>query len=316
MPDLNGLLIVDKPSGPSSHDVVARVRRVLGERRIGHTGTLDPAASGVLPLLIGKATRLAQFMVSGSKAYDAVVRLGISTTTFDAEGTPVGEAHSGPLPDRDAIDRALESFRGAFLQQPPAYSAKKVGGQPSYKRARRAERDKAAGTATAEMPMPVPVSVTVHDIRLAAVEEALVHFAVECSAGFYVRVLAHDLGQRLGTGGHLAALRRTRSGDWMLSQAVPLASLESAEGGRQAAEAAIIPMEQLLPSLPVVVLTPDGLRRTVNGCEIGPADSLSGFVEVADRSGDVRLVSSGGALVGIARPGRMPGSLHPLVVLM
>jgi tRNA pseudouridine55 synthase len=315
---MDGLLVVDKPPGPSSHDVVARVRRVLNQPRIGHTGTLDPAASGVLPLVIGRATRLAQFMAGASKAYDAVVRLGVTTTTFDAQGIPVGAAYAGTLPDRDAIEQAVDSFRGTFLQQPPAYSAKKIGGEPSYKRARRAARQGTGG----DIPLPVPVPVTVHGIELVDVEGDAVRLHVECSAGFYVRVLAHDLGFRLGTGGHLASLRRTRSGDWTLDQAIALEVLERPENGRQTTEAKAIPMDRLLPSLPAVVLTDEGMRRTANGCELGPGDSLSGFPEATERlqtrdtSGNVRLVDSHGALVAIARPGRTPGFLHPLVVLM
>src|SRR5262252_88967 len=133
---MDGLLIIDKPAGPTSHDVVARMRRALGERRIGHTGTLDPAATGVLPLVVGRATRLARFVGASSKSYEAVVRLGVATDTADAAGLPIGPPHDGPLPSRDAIDRALSEFRGTFLQRPPAYSAKKVAGTRSYALAR------------------------------------------------------------------------------------------------------------------------------------------------------------------------------------
>ncbi len=137
---MDGLLVVDKPAGPTSHEVVARVRRALGERRIGHTGTLDPAATGVLPLVLGRATRLARFLSSSEKSYDAVLRLGVATDTNDAQGTPAGAPYQGPLPSREAIDRALDRFRGAFLQQPPAYSAKKIDGERSYRLARAASR--------------------------------------------------------------------------------------------------------------------------------------------------------------------------------
>src|SRR5687767_1916716 len=123
---MDGLLVVDKPVGPTSHDVVARVRRATGERRIGHTGTLDPRASGVLPLVLGRATRLARFLTAADKSYTAVIRLGIATDTYDADGRPVGEPYTGPPPDRVAIERTLETFRGTFFQQPPAFSAKKV----------------------------------------------------------------------------------------------------------------------------------------------------------------------------------------------
>src|SRR3954464_13507380 len=135
---MDGLLVVDKPGGPTSPDVVARVRRALDERRVGHTGTLDPAATGVLALVLGRATRLAQFLSGSSKSYEAVVRFGFTTDTGDAQGRGVDRVGSGPMPSRDAIDAALCEFRGTFLQQPPAFSAKKIGGQRSYKLARAA----------------------------------------------------------------------------------------------------------------------------------------------------------------------------------
>src|SRR5437762_10622266 len=137
---MDGLLVIDKPAGPTSHDVVVRIRRVLGERRVGHTGTLDPAATGVLPLVLGRATRLARFLSAGEKSYEAVVRLGIATDTQDAEGVATGAAHAGPFPARQAIDSALDAFRGTFLQQPPAYSAKKIDGRRSYRLARARSR--------------------------------------------------------------------------------------------------------------------------------------------------------------------------------
>src|SRR5438132_2714272 len=137
---MDGVLVIDKPTGPTSHDVVARVRRAIRERRIGHTGTLDPAASGVLPLVIGRATRLARFLSAGEKRYEACIRLGIVTDTGDATGSPIGAVYSGALPSRDAIESALGAFRGTFLQQPPVYSAKMIGGHRSYDLARAAAR--------------------------------------------------------------------------------------------------------------------------------------------------------------------------------
>lgn len=135
---MDGLLVIDKPAGPTSHDVVARIRRVLRERRIGHTGTLDPAATGVLPLVLGRATRLARFLSSSDKCYEAQIRLGVATDTYDADGAPVGAAYGGLWPSAEEISRALEGFRGQFLQQPPAYSAKKIAGRRSYDLARQA----------------------------------------------------------------------------------------------------------------------------------------------------------------------------------
>src|SRR5262245_12749500 len=307
---LDGLIVIDKPSGPSSHDVVARMRRVLGERRAAPPGTPDPMATGVLALVVGRATRLARFMNTAGKAYEAVVRLGVSTDTADAEGTPIGSPFDGALPSRDEIDRALDAFRGTFLQQPPAFSAKKIGGQRSYRIARRAAWPQA----------PAPASVTVDRLDLVRVDDADVTLAVDCSAGFYVRSLAHDLGQALGTGAHLAALRRTRSGNATLAGAIPL---EAAESDRERARAAVLPLAAMLPELPAVALTPEGVRHAIQGRELKPRDLGFGIwdSEAESRipnpeSPYVRMLDSAGALVGIARPSKSPGSLHPSVVLM
>ena len=217
---MDGLLVIDKPVGPTSHDVVARVRRALRERRIGHTGTLDPLATGVLPLVVGRATRLARFLSGSDKSYEAEVRLGVATDTDDAEGLPVGEAHSASWPTRDVIDRALDSFRGQFAQTPPAFSAKKVAGRRSYTIHRGRTRD---GVRSVPGPSPLQSQrVTVTQLTLTECAGDRVRLTVICSAGFYVRALARDLGERLGTGAHLAALRRTRVGDLTLDQAVPL----------------------------------------------------------------------------------------------
>jgi len=197
---MDGLLVVDKPAGPTSHDVVARMRRALREKRIGHTGTLDPMATGVLLLVLGKATRLAQFLSGSAKSYEATVRFGFATDTADAQGRPLGPPSSVASPTVEAIDAALNAFRGTFMQQPPAFSAKKIDGQRSYKLAR-----EAANT------LPAPVSVTAHRIQIVGAEADTVALRVDCSAGFYIRSLAHDLGERLGVGAHLVALRRTHS---------------------------------------------------------------------------------------------------------
>src|SRR5436309_5063717 len=160
---MDGLLLVDKPSGPTSHDVVERMRIVLGERRIGHTGTLDPAATGLLPLVLGRATRLARFLSASDKSYDAAVRLGITTSTGDADGEPAGPPYGGPLPSREAVDRALDAFRGTFSQRPPAFSAKRIAGRRSYLLARRARSHPDPGADLVQAPA---VAVTAHRIDL------------------------------------------------------------------------------------------------------------------------------------------------------
>ncbi len=354
--ELDGLLILDKPVGPSSHDVVARARRALGERRIGHTGTLDPEASGVLPLVIGKATRLARFLSSTDKSYEAVIRLGISTTTYDGAGEPTGEHHAGPLPSRHAIDAALDPCRGSFMQQPPAYSAKKVGGHPSYKLARRADRRRAAGlepTVSGEpMSHLAPARVTTSALEILKLDKDCVTLQVECSAGFYVRSLAHDLGERLGTGAHLVALRRTRSGDARLQDAMLLEVVEDGDRGREAAAAALIPLSQMLPELRALTLTDEGVQLARHGRLLRPSDfenppnpvnlvNPSNLVNLVNPSNLVnlvnpvnpsnlvnlvnpvnpvnqvnRLLDSRGNLVGLARPSGALGLLHPFVVLV
>lgn len=318
---MDGLLVVDKPAGPTSHDTVARVRRAIGERQIGHTGTLDPAATGVLPLVLGRATRLARFLSAGAKSYDAVVRLGIVTSTYDAAGVPVGAPHGGPLPSRDAIEQALVHFRGTFPQHPPAYSAKKIDGERSYKLARRHDRAAAAPPGEAGEPREpleplAPVSVTVTDLDLVGCEGEIVTLQVDCSAGFYVRSLAHDLGQRLGTGAHLLALRRTRSAGMGLDVAVPLDAIER---DPDQARRAVVPMSAMLTWLTALTLTPNGVRRALHGQDVGLKDMVHGVLGVLEVLGEnttVRLLDERGELVAMAVPGRTPGFLHPSVVLM
>ena len=201
---LDGLLVLDKPVGPTSHDVVARVRRLLRERRIGHTGTLDPLASGVLLLVIGRATRLARFLTTDAKHYEATIRLGFATDTYDALGRPTTPVYGGPLPRFGQIEEALDKFRGTFDQQPPAFSAKKIAGRRSYRAAR--EQPAAAPV------LPAPVAVEVTNLELIEAQADLIRVNVACSSGFYVRSLAHDLGVALGVNAHLAELRRTKAG--------------------------------------------------------------------------------------------------------
>jgi tRNA pseudouridine55 synthase len=290
--------------------VVARVRRALRERRVGPTGTLDPAATGVLPLVIGRATRLARFFSDGDKAYECVIRLGFSTETGDAEGRPTSEAWQGSLPGRPEIERTLDEFRGSFLQQPPAFSAKKIDGTRSHRMARQAVKSAAPVTP------PAPVRVTAHAIDVVELADGLVTVRVVCSPGFYVRSLAHDLGCRLGVGAHVASLRRTRSAEFTLDQAVPL---ETVERSRPAANAAIIPLGRVLPALASVDLTHTGVQRAVHGRDLGPEDLMRGpGASKWSAHGEplVRLLDARGDLVGIARARPGSGALHPFVVLV
>jgi tRNA pseudouridine55 synthase len=302
---VNGVLVVDKPSGPTSHDVVARTRRLLGVKRVGHTGTLDPLASGVLPLVVGRATRLARFLSGGEKCYDAGVRLGRSTNTYDALGT-FGEP-AGPVDQltHETVERALDEFRGTVWQSPPPYSAKKIGGVRAYVLARAAK--------PAE---PQPTQVAVHRLSIEAYGGGAVRLRIVCSAGFYVRSLAHDLGSRLGCGGYLETLRRTASGGFDLADAIPFATLE-AEPARGLE--AFVQMDHLLTHLPAAVLSSRGSERAAHGNTVSGSDivqrlpGLEGTAAPADTP--VRLLDEAGSLLAIARPGPGP-LLHPMVVLI
>ncbi|HWP99027.1 MAG TPA: tRNA pseudouridine(55) synthase TruB [Vicinamibacterales bacterium] len=309
---LDGVLVVDKPAGPTSHDVVARVRRALRLRRVGHTGTLDPPATGVLPLVLGRATRLSRYFTGADKGYEAVIRLGLATDTYDAGGAPLPPPGDRPVSTitRQEIAEALEAFRGTFEQTPPPYSAKKIGGVRAYRLARRQE----AAT-------PEPVRVTVSRLEIAAFEDTRLELVVEASAGFYVRSLAHDLGVRLGCGAHLESLRRFRSGEFRLDQAVPLEALEARP---ELARERLVPIDRLLTRFPGVVLNEGGVRRAAHGNVIRYGDvarllpsegPLPGETRWPAVGSSVRLFDPSGALVAIAetRAGRF---LHPVVVLV
>jgi tRNA pseudouridine55 synthase len=312
---MDGLLIIDKPVGPTSHDVVARLRRTLREGRIGHTGTLDPAASGLLALVLGRATRLARFIACAEKRYVTVVRLGIETDTYDAEGTPVASHRArsdagGALCSRDEIDRALDAFRGTFHQRPPVFSAKKIGGTRSYKLARANGQRQSGRPLSSEIPAPAPVPVTAHAIDILDCTADTVTLSVVCSAGFYIRSLAHDVGEALGVGAHVLQLRRTRTGDLDVADALPLAL---AEADPDRAAGAIVPLARMLPELGAAVLTETGARHAAQGRNLGAGD-------VAERlgaaTGSIRLIDPGGMLVGIAEAVADSGLLHPSVILM
>jgi tRNA pseudouridine55 synthase len=316
---MDGLLIVDKPAGPSSHDVVLCARRALGESRIGHTGTLDPIATGVLPLVLGRATRLARFLAAADKSYDALIQLGTATDTYDSQGTPVRPGYTGPFPSREAIESALVQFAGPQLQRPPAFSAKKVGGRRSYALARAATRAPAPSGSSTALERPEAVSVTAHALELLTVQDGLIALRITCSSGFYVRSLANDLGERLGVGAHLSALRRMRSGDAGLDRAVPL---EVVAHERDRAVDAIVPLGSMLASHPRLVLNPAGVRHARQGRELGRADAEhwtdaapSTALNLHDGVSVVRLLDSSGDLIGLAVP-KGCDLLHPSVILV
>jgi tRNA pseudouridine55 synthase len=297
---MDGVLVVDKPRGLTSHDVVAVARRSLHEQRIGHTGTLDPLATGVLPLACGRATRLVRFLVASDKDYDATVRFGLATDSYDITGTET--ARSGLAPTVAAVEAALEPLRGEYTQIPPAFSAKKVGGERAYAKARRDE--------DVILP-PVPVRVTRADLLEFTGTSARI--AITCSAGFYVRSFAHALGERVGTGACLEALRRTRSGEFTIDQAVELERLQRSGS----AVIGWVPLDRLLPGLPAARLGAEGRKRVTHGQTLGESHLVADRETMRSDEGSwVRLLDEQGQLVALATVARSGEFLHPAVVLI
>ena len=293
---MNGVLVVNKSLGPSSHDIVVIARRSLGISRIGHTGTLDPQATGVLPLVLGQATRLAQHLTGSDKEYLATFRFGVVTDTYDAAGEVTERTDLAPT--AAAIEVALGRFRGTFEQTPPVFSAKMVDGERSYVRAR-------AGKPLASP----PVAVTVRRLELLTCEGHLAQLRVRCSAGFYVRSLAHDLGQALGCGGILEKLVRTEAAGFGLADAIDMETLVTAP--RAELYKQVLPMQALLTDLPAADLTAEGVMWAQHGRELGPRQLLR---PLPSPPALVRLLDAEGRLVGLADHGKMPGFLHPTVV--
>jgi tRNA pseudouridine55 synthase len=300
------VLVVDKPPGPTSHDVVDRVRAVLGMRRVGHTGTLDPFASGVLPLCLGKATRLATHVAHGDKLYSATVRFGFATSTDDL----TGEALAPPCPaavDADQLRAACTALTGTILQYPPAYSAKHIQGRRAHELARQG--------------LPVEraaVRVTVHGIQILEIARDTAQIEVRCATGTYIRALARDLGTALGVGGHLVALRRLACGVFTLDDA--LAWEQLAGDAREH----VLPLRRLLADWPAVRVGPEGVSALRHGRDLTARLVLEGF-PTAGTTRPVRVLDQTGDLVALASPRGYPSSgtqpplepsLHPDTVLL
>ncbi|MBY0373664.1 MAG: tRNA pseudouridine(55) synthase TruB [Bryobacteraceae bacterium] len=292
---MDGAIVLDKPAGWTSHDAVAKVRRATRSPKVGHLGTLDPMATGVLPLVIGKATRLAQFFSSDHKVYEATVRFGFATTTYDREGEPLSE----PSPIRlepALLETWLSRYRGPIQQVPPPVSAKKIGGVPAYELARRQQPVELA-----------PVPVTIRRLEVRALREDEVDLVVECSAGTYIRSIAHDLGREAGTGAHLTALRRTESGPFRLAQAVTMPELiERANSGR--IPEILVPAAALLPAVPAQEVNELVVMQIRQGRDfrVSPFHHPRGvrLVKAVDQAGE--LVCIGEAV--------LPHLFHPIVV--
>ena len=292
-PGMHGVLVVAKPAGPTSHDVVALVRRLAATRRIGHGGTLDPFASGVLPLFLGGATRLVEYHLADDKAYRATICLGAASTTDDLDGelTPM----AGPTPDRARFEAALATFLGRQVQRPPDYSAVQVAGRRAYAMAR-------AGEAVELPSRTVEIkALDVLDWNDADPERPYAIVDVRCSAGTYVRAIARDLGARLGCGAYLGGLVRTASGPFTLDAALTLDAIRdaAATGGPDGVRALLLPSDTGLDAMPAVTLTEREIADAAMGRFVRPAAGVG--AAPADGEAELRLLDGTGVIVGMGR---------------
>jgi tRNA pseudouridine55 synthase len=311
---MDGVLIIDKPAGMTSHDVVARVRKLTGHRRVGHTGTLDPFATGVLVILVGRATRLAQFLSGAEKEYEAVIRLGFATDTGDLTGVPIEESHAKAQSRQsfgnEEIEAALASLRGEIEQTPPMYSAKKIAGRKLYELARRGEEIE-------RQPVRVVISefesIEHNGVLLTQTDDGHYDLSVRvvCSAGTYIRTLAEDFGRKLGVGAHVADLRRTRAGQFKIDGAITLDRLKELTESVTIA-VALISTDASLSHLPAVNLSADEAARALNGVALQIQDSESeGWPDLQA----VRMRNTDGDLVAVGTYDQGQQRLHPGVVI-
>jgi tRNA pseudouridine55 synthase len=292
----DGVIVVDKPEGWTSHDVVSKMRGIAGTRRVGHLGTLDPIATGVLPLMIGQATRLARFWDRSEKEYEAVVRFGFATSTYDRAGEPCGP-DTDPSVTAEQIEACLAPMRGEIEQVPPPVSAKKINGVPAYKLARK------------NIPVDLaPVKVSIYELASFDLEGARAGLRVRCSAGTYVRNIVHQMGLSLGCGAHIDSLVRTRSGPFWIEQALRLEHLQKLKDeGRL--EEVLVPTSDLLPEFPAVFVDDAAVTHIRQGRDF----NVSPF-RVNAGSPHVKAIGPDGRLVAIGKIA-MPNVYHPMVVL-
>jgi tRNA pseudouridine55 synthase len=314
-PSIDGALVVDKPTGKTSHDVVEAVRRLVGFRQIGHLGTLDPLATGVLVLLLGRATRLARFYSGRRKRYNCTVRFGFATDTYDSDGESQGP-DLAPCLDQAAIERLAAGFVGRIEQTPPAFSAKKIHGRPAHELARK------------KKPIELkPLEVDVFEFRLTGIEGSSAHFSIECGAGTYIRSLAHELGKLQGSGAHLSGITRTAVGEFTLDQAVGINELADAARAGKISER-LIPIEGLLAEIPTATVLPVIERRILHGAKFnialaqiqpGRVTAAQGATALLDsceqpQHAYLRVFNAQQRLVAIAEA-IVPRTYQPLVVL-
>lgn len=278
---IDGVVVIDKPAGWTSHDVVAKIRNLTKVKKVGHTGTLDPFATGVLPLTLGKATRLTNYFISSDKVYHGIMRFGFATTTYDVEGAPLGE-DSHPEVDRTRVEEIMKRYQGTISQTIPPYSAKKVQGKPLYAYARQ-------GIAME----PSIKEVTIKSLALIAVNGCEVEFELACKAGAYARSLAHDIGRDYGCGAHLIQLRRTRSGEFPIAAATPI--LEGEEfHPREYFVNRIIPLRDLLQEIPAIIISEGDSRKVLHGMDLN-------LITANWESDEYRLLDESGELIALAR---------------
>lgn len=301
---MDGLLIVDKPRGCTSHDVVLRIRSLLKLKRIGHGGTLDPDATGVLLVALGQATRFFPYLSGQDKTYEGAIRLGFATDTYDASGRQAAEEKTDS-PPLEAVVAAMGSLEGEILQVPPPYSAKKIGGSPAYKLAR----------ARKEFTLEA-AHVVVRSFALRSYAPPFVEFEAVCSSGTYIRSLAHDLGLRIGCGAHLHSLRRTSVGPYTIGEAVSLAGIKEALAGGRLPEL-VVPLEGLLPGSPAVTLSTEAMDRVLNGAPLFPEHFVPPSGETLSRAdaGIIRVIGPSGRLLALARPSSDRDRLLPFLVV-
>jgi tRNA pseudouridine55 synthase len=290
---MNAVLIIDKPAGMTSHDVVNRVRRILGERSVGHLGTLDPMATGVLPLVVGNLTRLAQFYTASEKSYEGTIRFGFATDTYDAEGEIASPIHSVALSLAE-VEAIAGHFRGPVEQMPPPFSAKKIQGVPAYKLARKKKEVTLA-----------PVQVEIKELLITSCAEDRVEFRARVSSGTYMRSVAHDMGRELGCGGHLASLRRTGVAEFSIADAHTLEQLEHAVHADRVEDIFVHP-RKLLPQMPSVTASDEVAAHVRSGRAVNLPDFSA--------AKQVKIFYGQGELIAIGS--RVAGTLfHPKIVL-
>jgi tRNA pseudouridine55 synthase len=281
MDSVDGVIIIDKPSEWTSHDVVAKIRNLTKIKKVGHTGTLDPFATGVLPLTLGRATRLTNYLLASDKVYHGIIRFGFATNTYDVDGDPLGE-DAKPELDPARLQEIFAHYRGALRQTLPPYSAKKVQGRPLYSYARK-------GIAVE----PSTKEVVIKSLTLLSVNHSEAEFELTCSAGTYARSLAHDIGAEYGCGAHLTSLRRTRSGDFAIEAAVPLEA-DQQYHPREFFVSHVIPMRNLLHEIPEIVISDGDKKKLMHGTDLN-------LITAEWEAAEYRLVDQAGDLIALAK---------------